>query len=157
MNELPDDLERALRELDARAARRAEGVDAERIAARVAARLREEPAREVRVFARPWALPVSARWVGVAAAAVVVVLAGVMAKTLLRSGHEASVPVPVLAQGIDSLDVQGLERLLRVAGDVRPSAAEPVRVSGNGTWDDLSEEQLRAVLQAVQQSEETEL
>jgi len=154
MNELPDDLERALRDLDAQAARRASRVDPERVAAHVMARLRAEPAR---VVARPWGLPVSARWVGMAAAAAIVVLAGTMARSILWPGGAVGVAVPVLAQGIDSLDVQGLERLLQVAGEVRPSTAEPVQVSVSGTWDDLSEEQLRAVLQAVQQSEETKL
>jgi hypothetical protein len=80
-----------------------------------------------------------------------------MARSILWPRGAADVAVPTLAQGMDSLDVQGLERLLRVAGEVKPSVAEPVRVSANGTWDDLSEEQLRAVLQAVQQSEETKL
>jgi hypothetical protein len=154
MNELPDDLERALRDLDAQAARRADRVDAERVAAQVMARLRAEPAR---VVARPWGLLVSPRWVAMAAAAAIVVLAGTMARGILWPGGAAGVPVPVIAQGIDSLDVQGLERLLRVAGSVRPSTAEPVEVSVSGTWDDLSEEQLRAVLQAVQQSEEIKL
>ena len=148
MNELPEDLERALRDLDAMAARRAGGVDAERVVARVTARLRAEPARG----ARPWALARTQRWLGLAAAAMVVVLAGTMARGVLRPGG-ATVPVPVIAQGIDSLDVQGLERLLRVAGEVRPSTAGPVRTSVSGTWDDLSEAQLRAVLQAVQRSE----
>jgi hypothetical protein len=157
VNELPDDLERALRELDALAARRAERVDTERIVAQVTARLRAEPARGARVAARPWGLPLSPRWVGLAAAAMVLLLAGTMARSILRPGVPAIVPVPVMAQGLDSLDVQGLERLLRVTGEVRPSTAEPVRMSVSGTWDDLSETQLRAVLQAVQQSEETKL
>ncbi len=158
MNELPDDLERALRDLDALAARRAEGVDAERVAARVTARLLAEPVRGARFATRTWALPLSQRWVGLAAAALVVVLAGTVARGILwPAGVATIVPVPVIAQGIDSLDVQGLERLLRVAGEVRPSTAEPVRTSVSGTWDDLSEAQLRAVLQAVQQSKETEL
>ncbi len=157
MNELPDDLARALRRLDAQAARRAERVDAERVVARVAARLREEPEPASRVVALRWAFPVAPRWMGVAAAALVVVLGGTMARSILWPRGAADVAVPTLAQGMDSLDVQGLERLLRVAGEVKPSVAEPVRVSSNGTWDDLSEEQLRAVLQAVQQSEETKL
>jgi hypothetical protein len=157
MNELPEDLERALRNLDALAARRAEGVDAGRVAARVTARLRAEPVRGARFATRTWALPLSQRWVGLAAAALVVVLAGTVARGILWPSGGAIVPVPVIAQGIDSLDVQGLERLLRVAGEVRPSTAEPVRTSVSGTWDDLSEAQLRAVLQAVQQSKETEL
>jgi hypothetical protein len=157
VNELPDDLERALRDLDALATRRAERVDAERVVAQVAARLRAEPVREATFAARRWVLPVSRRWVGLAAAALVILLAGTMARSILRPGVPAIVPVPVMAQGLDSLDVQGLERLLRVTGEVRPSTAEPVRMSVSGTWDDLSETQLRAVLQAVQQSEETKL
>lgn len=157
MNELPDELLRALRRLDAQAARRAEGVDPERVAARVAARLREEPVSASPVVARSWAFPVAPRWVGIAAAAMVIVLAGTLARGILRPRGAAEVAVPVLAQGMDSLDVSGLERLLRAAGEVTPSSAEPVRVARSGTWDDLSEEQLRAVLQAMQQSEETKL
>ena len=48
MNELPDELEQGAEGLDARAARRAVGVDAERVAGRVMERLREEPETAVR-------------------------------------------------------------------------------------------------------------
>jgi hypothetical protein len=155
VSELPDDLERALRDLDARALRRAGRIDPERVASRVLARLRAEPERGITVLGRPWAL--STRWVGVAAAAVVVLVAGTVATSILGPRGTAGVAVPVVAQALDSLDLQGLERLLSVTGQVRPLAVEPAAAQGNGTWDDLSEAQLRAVLQAVQHSEETSL
>ena len=47
MNELPEDLERAFRTLDAQAAMRAERVDPERVAERVLERLRTEARIEV--------------------------------------------------------------------------------------------------------------
>jgi hypothetical protein len=157
VSELPNDLERALRDLDARALRRAGSVDPDRVALRVVARLRTESEREVAVSARPWARVLSTRWVGLAAAAVVVVLAGTVAVSVLGPRGGTGVAVPVVAQALDSLDVQGLERLLSVTGQVRPVAVEPATAQGNEAWDDLSEEQLRAVLQAVQHSEETSL
>jgi hypothetical protein len=151
VRELPDDLERALRELDSRAAHRSAHVSPERVASRVLARLRAEPAEEVGAGALTWAQ--SRRWVGLAAAAVLMVTGGAVAVRLLQPAGAAPVAVPVVAQGLDSLDVAGLERVLLVTDEVRPQAAGPVQVSAGGTWDDLSEAQLRAVLQAVQQSE----
>jgi hypothetical protein len=55
--------------------------------------------------------------------------------------------VPVVAVALDSLNATQLDALLKVTADVRPAAA----ASASGTWEDLSESQLRAVLQAVQQ------
>jgi hypothetical protein len=156
VNELPEDLERAFRTLDAQAARRAERVDPERVAVRVLERLRAEqaPARRVlslhrgfRLSAFGFRLPAFV----LAAAAVVVLLAGTVATGLLR--QEVATPsmgVPVVAQGLDSLSQEQLETVLRAAGDVRPLAVQSFG-SPAGTWDDLSETQLRAVLQAVQQ------
>ncbi len=149
MNELPDDLERALRDLEAEAARRAAGVSAERVASRVLARLRAEPEAAPRV--RP--LVFTRRWVGLAAAAVLVVVAGTVATRVLRPGADTPVAVPVVALGLDSLSETSLERVLTVTAQVRPQSTEPVQVVDSRTWDDLSEAQLRAVLQAVQQSE----
>lgn len=146
MNELPGDLERALRELDAEAGRRAARVSPERVAARVVARLRAEPAAGAVVVR-------SRRWVGLAAAAVLVVAVGGVALRLAGGGSAPPVAVPVIARGLDSLDVADLERVLRVAGEVEPQAAALVPASASATWDDLTEAQLRAVLQAVQQDE----
>ena len=155
MNELPDDLERALRALDAKAARRAAGVSAELVASRVLARLRAEGSRSPVRGIRPWGA--APRWVGLAAAALVVLFAGSAVTVLLRTGAVPAVPVPVVAQGLDSLDVTGLERVLRVTGQVRPQAVVAVQAAGYGTWDDLTEEQLRALLQAVQHTGEGKL
>jgi hypothetical protein len=149
VSELPGDLERALRELEAQAAQRAAHVSPERVAARVIARLRAEPA--VGVAEGRWAP--SRRWVGLAAAAVLIVIAGTVGVRPTHRGGAAPVPVPLVARGLDSLDVPGLERVLRVTDEVRPQVAGPVQVSTSDTWDDLSEAQLRAVLQAVQRSE----
>lgn len=149
MSELPEDLERALRELEAQAAQRGAHVSPERVASRVLARLRAEPAAGAAEGRR---VP-SRRWVGLAAAAVLVVIAGTVAVRLAYRGGAAPAPVPVVARGLDSLDVSGLERVLRVTDEVRPQVAGPVQVSTTDTWDDLSEAQLRAVLQAVQRSE----
>ncbi len=151
MNELPDDLERALRELDERAGRRAARVSPERVAARVVARLRAEPAGDARGVVRPWSA--RRRWVGLAAAALLVVTAGGVVLSQVQRRAAEAVPVPVVARALDSLDLSGLERVLRVTGEVRPQGVEPVSVSSSDSFDDLSEAQLRAVLQAVQQSE----
>ncbi len=149
MNELPDGLERALRRLDGEAARSAARVSPERVAARVAERLRAEGAEET--AARPWAR--SRRWVGLAAAAVLVLTVGTVAVRVSTRGAKAAVAVPVVARALDSLDVSGLESVLRETAEVRPQIAVPVAASTGGEWDDLTESQLRAVLQAVQQSE----
>ena len=149
MNELPEDLERAFRTLDAQAAMRAERVDPERVAARVLERLRtvDAPAPRVRSLFPGFRLPAFA----LAAAAVVLLLAGTTITGLLRRDvTTGSIAVPVVAQGLDSLNQQQLETVLRVAGDVRPLAVQSFG-SPAGMWDDLSETQLRAVLQAVQQ------
>ena len=149
--ELPVELERALHELDAAAARRAERVDADVMASRVLARLREAPESASLPLGRPgrWALPSVPGWLQVtAAAAMVALVAGAMVHRLYRS-TDVAVAVPVVAVALDSLNAKQLEALLLVTAEVRPvaTAVEPV----SGSWDGLSESQLRAVLQAVQQ------
>jgi len=156
VNELPEDLERAFRTLDAQAARRAERVDPERVAAQVLERLRAEKAPAPRVLSlfpgfRLSAFGFQRPAFALAAAAAVVLLVGSVATGLLRRDVTTpSIGVPVVAQGLDSLNQQQLETVLRVAGDVRPLAVQSFG-SPAGMWDDLSETQLRAVLQAVQQ------
>lgn len=152
MNELPEDLGRAFRELDAWAARRAERVDPDRVAARVLERLKVEPARRELTFPIRFGFPLAPRWMAVAAAALLLVVGGgVTARILQLGGRGDVVSVPVVAAGLDSLSQQQLERVLRVAGEVKPIAVQSAGVSSAVTWDDLSEQQLRAVLQAVQQ------
>jgi len=151
-NELPRELERAWRVLDAEAARRAERVDADAVASRVLARLREEaePAALPSVLPGRWAWPSVPGWLRVAAAAAMVVaVAGSMVLGVLRPRGDRALAVPVVAVGLDSLNAKQLEALLRMTADVRPVATAVPPASGS--WDDLSESQLRAVLQAVQQ------
>ena len=154
MNELPEDLERAFRTLDAQAAMRAERLDPERVAARVIERLRTDEAPAPRVLSLSPGFRLSAfgfRAFALAAAALVLLLAGTTITGLLRRDvTTGSIAVPVVAQGLDSLNQQQLETVLRVAGDVQPLAVQSFG-SPAGMWDDLSETQLRAVLQAVQQ------
>ena len=153
-DELPEDMARALRALDAGATRRAGRVDADAVASRVLARLREEaePASLPRVLPGRWAWVSAPGWMRVtAAAAMIVVVAGSVVLGVFRSGGDraVAVSVPVAAVGLDSLDAKQLESLLRVTADVRPVATTVELASRS--WDELSESQLRAVLQAVQQ------
>lgn len=151
-NELPDDMARALRALDADATRRAERVDADVVASRVLARLREavEPAPVPRVLPGRWALSRVPVWMrATAAAALIVVFAGSLVLGVFLSGGDRARAVPVAAVGMDSLNTTQLEALLRVTADVRPVAT--AREQRSGSWEDLSELELEAVLQAVQQ------
>lgn len=151
-NELPDELERALRALDAEATRRAARVDADAVASRVLARLREAaaPAHLPRVLPWRWAGSPVPGWARLtAAAALVVVVAGSLVLGVFRSGGDRAQAVPVVAVALDSLDTKQLEALLRVTADVRPVATTVELASRS--WDELSESQLQAVLQAVQQ------
>jgi hypothetical protein len=79
----------------------------------------------------------------------VVVVAGSVVLRMIRPGGDRAVAVSVVAVALDSLSAKELESLLLVTAEVRPvaTAVEPV----SGSWDGLSESQLRAVLQAVQQ------
>ena len=144
---LPEDLARALRALDARAARRAERVDPARVADRVLERLRSKPEPARRVIRFP--LPAPRIWVAAAAAAVVLAVGGVLAR---GGGPAHSTSVPVAMQALDSLSQSQLETVLAAAGEVRPVALEDYR-SSSPTLDDLDEQQLRALLQAVQHVE----
>lgn len=153
MNELPEDLARAFRALDARAGRRAERVDPSRVAARVLERLRDDEAPARRVFSLAPAFRFAApRYWAVAAALAVLVIGGTVARTVIQGGSSRSVAVPVAFQALDSLSQTQLETVLQVAGQVRPVATESATSSGS-SLEGLNEQQLRALLQAVQQSE----
>jgi hypothetical protein len=121
------------------------------VAARVLERLRAEeaPARRVlsigsRLSAIGYRLPILA-----AAAVAVLVVAGSLGR---RGASPASTAVPVALQALDSLSQTQLESVLQVAGQVRPVVTESYTSSGT-SLEDLNEQQLRALLQAVQRSE----
>lgn len=152
LSELPGPIARALEALDAEAARRAARLDVERTAARVLARLRAEPEAEMHPALRLWAAPWSLR---VAAAVGVLVVAAAVATVSLRPGGGAGsgkLSLPVAVQGVDSLGQTETDALLRAVDEIRPlnaAAPEPSIVS----VEDLSEQELRALLVAMQSSE----
>lgn len=144
-----DELNEALKALEARAGRRAAKVNAERVAARVVERLRTEPAVE-----RPtWG---GGRMLRVAAMAAVVITGGALATTLLRG------PEPAASLGACALPVCPTEltaaqsdSLLRSLDEVR--ALNGAARSSSPSVEELNEDQLRALLQAMQSSEEASL
>ncbi len=147
LKELPDELQRALGALDERAARAAAGLDAERVAGRVVARLREKPAVRVVWWSRP---PVMA----LAASVAVVAIAGLTAREMLRRevGEATAVAALPVGEVLDTLSERQAEAILAAVsggtlnGDVALASAVSV--------EDLNETELRALLQALERSEE---
>lgn len=139
MNDLPDDLAKALKALDTRAARAAAKVDAQRVEARLRERLRAEPE-----IAAPRPMR---RVLRIAAALAVLILSGVLVRTLTEEDSPrivAALPVEVP----ESLSAGQADAMLEAVAAVR-----------SDTWDvvgtvvsveDLNEAELRALLQAMQ-------
>jgi len=147
MNELPDDLARALDTLDARAERAAAQVDSGRVAHEVVRQLRA-PALTV---PRPlWQL----RTVRVAAAVVLFAAVGVSVRLTVpgRGGAERSA-LPVGAQ-TELLDASQSEAVLRAVEEAR---AEDGAAAGASVVlvDDLNEQELQALLQGMEPSKGT--
>ena len=148
-DELPPELETALKALDARASQRAARVDVERVAARVVERLRQGEASPSRRML--WMSPVALR----AAAAVVVLVAGgaLVTLTMQHSRQSASVKLPVTIPAADSLNSGQLEAVLQAAGEVRPVVDTAAPVISSGSLDDLSEPQLETLLASLKGAE----
>lgn len=155
MSELPDGIARALKALDADAARREAAVDPERVAQRVLARLRSEPVAPVAFGGGAhwvWSVP---RPLRLAAALALLVLAGTASLVIVRGGRipapagTAALPVVI---PVDSLSQAQAEAVLKAIEDVRAvNAAAPA--PSTVSVEDLSEQELRALLQAMQSSE----
>lgn len=141
-----DELRRALDALDARAAKSAARVNVERVSARVLERLRSEPA------ATPgrW-LPRALR---VAAAVALLVIGGVVAGVVTRGERAGAVShwLPLLP---DSLSQAQADSLIEAIDEVR--AVNVTTGAASGSVEELSEQELRALLQAMQTSEGGEL
>jgi hypothetical protein len=145
-DELPKQIEVALKALDVRAGERAARVDADRVAVRVLERLRLEGAAEPRRVL--WMTPSALRF---AAAVAVLVVAGAAVNLMTEhSARSASVRLPVA--GIDSLSAGQLEAVLKAASEVRAANFEQAR-SSNGSLDDLSEQELQQVLASLDDAE----
>jgi hypothetical protein len=153
LEELPDQIARALDRLDARAERRAGRVDAERVAARVVARLRAEPdVATLSVLGRRFALRAMVR---VAASVAILATGGVVAVKLLRHAPEPKqgwLPV-VDARAARVLTASRADSLIRAVDQVRVLNG-PVPVS-SASVEELNAQELRALLQAMQSEEGT--
>lgn len=147
LEDLPKELARALDRLDARAERRAAGVDAERVSAGVLRRLREEP--EVGVGRRFGA----GTLVRVAAGLVLVVTAGVVGARLVHHEGGARGWLPVVdARAARVLTTARADSLIKAADHIQVLNAA---VSGaSASVEELNTQQLRALLQAMQSSQE---
>lgn len=152
MNELPPRLKQALDALAARSARHAAKVNADRVAARVLERLRTEP-----VAARPGTvrLGLPRRALFAVAAAMAIVLAGAL--YLARSAPPAPVTADACALPAcpTGLTAAQSDTLLEALEQVRALNGTPLVSSAS--VEELNEEQLRALLQAMQSSEEGSL
>ena len=148
-DELPREIEAALKALDARAAEQAARVDVERVAARVLERLRQGEAMPSRRIL--WMSPVALR----AAAAMVLLVAGgaLVTLTIERPQQSASVKLPVTIPAADSLNSGQLEAVLKAAGEVRPVVDTAAPVRSSGSLDDLSEPQLKTLLASLNGAE----
>ncbi len=145
LEDLPNELARALDRLDARAERRAARLDAERVSAAVLKRLREEP--EVAVHRR-FGAPALVR---VAAGLAIVVTAGAVGARLLH--HQSPEWLPVVdARTARTLAGTRADSLLKAVDHIQVlNAAVPVT---SASVEELNTQQLRALLQAMQSSEE---
>lgn len=140
---MDDELKRALDALDAKAGRSAAKVDVERVAARVLERLRTEPVAAPR--------GTLANALRVAAAVALLIGAGATAVVLNTRGPEGTVARLVLPTTIgDSLSAEQADSLLQSIEDVRTLnvAADP----SSGSVEELTEQELRALLEAMQAS-----
>jgi hypothetical protein len=138
VNDLPEDLKRALDALDARAARAASGVDAGRVADRVLARLRTEP---VEAAAPRWRTALRL------AAAIAVLATGTVVVRVLTEGARpaavAALPMD-LPDSLSSAQAAALIEAVAAGSDSAGITAAAITV------DDLDEAELRALLQAMQ-------
>jgi len=148
--DLPPALRTALESLQARAERAARKVQVERVATHVLRRLADEPAAPTL-----WGMG-AGRALRVAATVALLVTGGTLAATLLRNG---AAPAPDTACAMPSC-LRGLtaaqsDSLLRTLDEVRVLNGAPR--SSSALVEDLDAQELRALLQAMQNTEEASL
>jgi hypothetical protein len=136
----------ALRQLAERlGTRAAERLDVERAAEAVVTRLRQEPQGAGRVWAA-----FAARWLRIAAALVLVVGAGLVARGAFQP---TALPAPSLAvlgasPELNELSAPQLEELLRTVAE--PNGARDAVAAQDVGLEDLSAPQLRALLASLE-------
>lgn len=132
-----------LRELAQRlGARGAERVDAERTAVAVVARLRQEP----RASRRPW-LWIAPAWARAAAAIVVVIGAGLLARSAWHHPPAPAALVEPVSADVSDLSADQLRDLVARVGQPDDSSTLS---SPDAGLDELTGPQLRALLEALE-------
>ncbi len=151
LDDLDPRLARALEELERRASASAARLDPERMAATVVERLRQPE-----VVARPWWRRPALR---VAAAIAVLAIGVVTARAVLQTpGNQEVATLPVTVDGgLDSLEASAAESLLAAVDQVQQVQDDEPPAPGAPTLDDLTESELRALLQALESTEGTDL
>lgn len=145
-DQLPPEIAGALRALDRDAAKSAASVDAERVASRVLARLREEPVTPIR--ATRWNL----RVLRIAAVLAILVAAGALARRIIVAPHGgAEVALSVIPASLDTASVD--ERALSAAVDEAHAAAGGVLPATTVLVEDLNELELEALLTTMNSPE----
>jgi len=155
-DELPAELQRALEALEARASRSAARIVAERVAARVLARLRDA---EAGVAPLGWRAGRMRRLVQVAASVAFVALAGVVGVKLAGpraqptvTAVRLSLPWPSGARASGALTPSQSDSLYKAVDEVRVLNA-PMPLT-SASVEELSTQELRALLDSMQVSEE---
>jgi len=151
-DDLPPVLGQALESLQARAERAARKVQVERVATHVLRRLADEPA-----VPALWGWGIGAgRALRVAAAILLLVTGGTLTMTLLRSDAapalDTACAMPSCLRGLTAAQS---DSLLRTLDEVRVLNGAPR--SSSALVEDLDAQELRALLQAMQNTEEASL
>ena len=145
-DKLPDRIAEALGALDRDASRRAEAVDANRVAARVLQRLRDEPVRVLRPRR------VTMGGLRIAAAVAVLVIGGAITQQLAFRDHgkHALGVLPPPAPGTSPiLDASTQAAMLHAVDEARASSDSVAAPSTSVTVDDLNEQELQALLNSM--------
>lgn len=145
-DKLPDHIAEALRALDRDATRRAEAVDAQRVAARVLQRLNDEPVRVLRPRR------VTLGGLRIAAAVAILVIGGVVTQRLVLRDHDTHVlgVLPPPAPGTNPiLDASTQAAMLDAVEESRTPSDSVVAPSAGITVEDLNEQELQALLNSM--------
>jgi hypothetical protein len=124
-------------------ARAADQLDVERTAQAVVARLRTEPRAAVRVLG--WIRPA---WLRIAAALVIVVGAGVVARSLWERQPATTASATAAGTELNDLSADQLQQLLAVVG--QPGGEQETVPSPDVSLEDLSALELRALLESLE-------
>ena len=147
-DKLPDHIAEALGALDRDATRRAEAVDAQRVAARVLQRLKDEPVRVLRPRR------VTMGGLRIAAVLALLVIGGVVTQRLVfhdRAAHALAVLPPPAPGTNPMLDASTQAEMLDAVDEARTATDSVAVPSTNVTVDDLNAQELQTLLNSMDQ------